>query len=367
MSNIHASTQRGDGMNYAPVSKGPVEKVVGAGEFAFAVAGLDHGHIYGMTQGLLEAGAQLRSVYDPNPGAVKTFLDKFPQAQPVDDFDRLFDDAGVRLVACAAVNSERCGIGIKVMRAGRDFFCDKPLFTTIEQIREARQAVAETGRKYFGYFSERLHVECAVKAGEYIKEGRIGRVVQVLGFGPHRINLPSRPEWFFDHEKVGGILCDIGSHQIEQFLYFTGARDATLTGSRVANYKYKEYPGLQDFGEMSFVANNGATGYFRLDWLTPNALETWGDGRTFILGTDGYIELRKYTDISGTREPDNLFLVNATENIRENLHGKVGFPFFGALILDCLNRTEKAMPQEHIFKTMELAVEAQSRAALIES
>lgn len=366
MSSSNRKDQRVDGMNYAPRATGVSKKVVNPGEFVFAAAHLDHGHIYGMTNGLVEAGADIRYVYDPNPKAIAEYLEKFPQAKAADSLERILDDPEVKLVASAAISCDRPAVGFRIMRAGRDYFADKPLFTRLDQIEEAKKVVAETGRKYMGYFSERLHVECAVKAGEYIKEGRIGRVVQVIGMGPHRINVPSRPPWFFNPEQYGGIICDIGSHQIEQFLYYTSASDATVSCSRVANYRYKQFPGLQDFGDASLVADNGAVGYFRLDWLTPDALETWGDGRTFILGTHGYIELRKYTDVGGARQTDNLFLVNDEVNERHDLRGKVGFPFFGELILDCLNRTEQAMTQEHVFKTSELAVKAQQQAAVIE-
>ncbi|MDR1519449.1 MAG: Gfo/Idh/MocA family oxidoreductase [Planctomycetota bacterium] len=360
-----AAPERSDGLNYAPVSRGVKHVVCRPGEFVFSAAHLDHGHIYGMTAALLEAGGTLRHVFDPSEKAVAAFLEKFPQARAA-SLDEILADSEVMLVASAAVNCLRGGIGVGIMRAGKDYFCDKPLFTTLDQAAAARAAVRETGRKYLGYFSERLHSECAVKAGELIREGRIGRPVQVIGLGPHRVNIPSRPAWFFDPDKFGGIICDLGSHQIEQFLYFTGAESARISASRVANYRHKRYPGFQDFGDAGLVADNGAVGYFRLDWLTPDALEAWGDGRTFILGTEGYIELRKYTDIGGSRQPDTLFLVNNKVNERMDLRGKTGYPFFGQLILDCLNRTEKAMTQEHIFLASELAVKAQAAAEIVE-
>lgn len=365
MAHIEAN-QRSDGRNYAPASTGVRKTVVAPGEFPFACAFIDHGHIYGQANGLVEAGAELRAVYDPDPGRVAEFVARHPGTRVAESLDEILRDPAIRLVASSAVNAERAAVGFRVLRAGKDFFCDKPLFTTGAQLEEAKRVVAETGRKYLGYFSERLHVECAVRAGELAREGAIGRVVQVIGLGPHRANPSTRPEWFFDPARYGGILCDIGSHQIEAFLHFTGAKDATVTGSRVANYHFREYPAFQDFGEVTLTADNGATGYFRLDWLTPKALEVWGDGRTMILGTEGYIELRKYTDIGGTREPDSLFLVNNERNERMNLRGKVGFPFFGEMILDCLNRTEKAMTQAHIWKTMELAIAAQETAVKIE-
>jgi predicted dehydrogenase len=253
-----------------------------------------------------------------------------------------------------------------VMRAGKHYFTDKTPFTELSQLDEARRVTAETGKKYMVYYSERLHVECAVFAGDLIGQGAIGRVVHVLGLGPHRLSAQARPAWFFDRKKYGGILCDIGSHQIEQFLFYSGAVDAAVTSARVANYANRSYPELEDFGDASLVADNGATSYFRVDWLTPDGLRTWGDGRTVILGTEGYIEMRKYIDVTRDTGGDQLFLVNRDREQSFGLSGKVGFPFFGQLILDCLHGTETAMTQEHAFKAAELCLKAQAVAQRIE-
>ena len=186
--------------------------------------------------------------------------------------------------------------------------------------------------------------------------------MQVLGLGPHRLNAPSRPPWFFERERYGGILCDIGSHQIEQFLFYTGAADATVVSARAENVNHPDTPELEDFGEASLRADNGASGYFRVDWLTPDGLSTWGDGRTVILGTEGYLELRKYVDVARQTTGDHLYLVDAQGEQHLELAGKVGYPFFGQLILDCLNRTEHAMTQAHAFKAAELCLKAQALA-----
>jgi predicted dehydrogenase len=215
------------------------------------------------------------------------------------------------------------------------------------------------------YYSERLHVECAVHAGVLVRDGAIGRVVQVIGLGPHRLNAPSRPAWFFEKAKYGGILCDIGSHQIEQFLFYTGAKDATVVNAKVANYRNPEHPELEDFGDLTLVGDNGASGYHRVDWLNPDGLGTWGDGRTILLGTEGYIELRKYINVAAERSGDHLFLVNKSGEQHLELAGKVGYPFFGQLVRDCLDRTETAMTQEHAFKAAELCLKAQAMATRI--
>lgn len=347
-------------MTYAPVGK--PSPVVAPGEFIFAACSLDHGHVYGQCNGLTEAGGQLKWVHDPDPKKVEAFCRQFPQAKPARSLEEILDDAEVTLVAAAAIPDLRGPLGCRVMRAGKDYFTDKSPFTTGEQLAEARRTVAETGRKYAVYYSERLHVECAVHAGTLIREGAIGRVVQTLGLGPHRLNAPSRPDWFFQKKRYGGILCDIGSHQSEQFLYFTGAKSARVITSAVGNFGNPDYPELEDFGECSLAADNGASGYYRVDWFTPDGLRIWGDGRTIILGTEGYIELRKYLDVTTDNGGNQLILVDGKGEHRIPCAGRVGYPFFGQLILDCLNRTETAMTQEHTFAAAALCLEAQKMA-----
>src|SRR5579875_2465178 len=354
-----------DGMNYAP--SGRPEPVCSPGDFVFAAVGLDHGHINGMCNGLIEAGGQLRWVYDPDPDKVAGFCRRYPGAEAAQSQDAVLADDRVQLVASAAIPSQRAGLGLRVMEHGKHYFTDKPPMTTLGQLAEVRARAAGTGKKYAIYYSERLHVESAVYAGQLVAGGAIGRVVQVLGMGPHRMNAPSRPAWFFDHDAYGGILCDIGSHQLEQVLYYGGSDEATITSARVANYAPKDHPGIEDFGDVSVVLANGVTGYCRVDWFTPDGLGTWGDGRTFILGTEGYIELRKYIDVARDPEGDHVYLADSSGEHHIPVSGKVGYPFFGELILDCLEGTERAMTQEHAFKAAELCLQAQQQAVRIET
>lgn len=338
------------------------EPVVDPGAFAFAAVGLDHGHIYGMTAGLVGAGASLKWIYDPDPGKVEKLAKLYPDARVAHSEAEVLEDDEVQLVAGAAITSERCALGLRVLESDKDYFTDKAPLTTLEQLDAAKEAVARTGRKYAVYYSERVHVETAVFASQLIQEGAIGRVVQVTGFGPHRLSASSRPDWFFEKERYGGILCDIGSHQIDQALHYTGAADAQVVRSQIANYANPRHPGLDDFGDAMLVMDNGATGYLRCDWFTPDGLQMWGDGRTFILGTEGFIEQRKYMNLATSDGPGNLYLANGSEETHFNVQGKVGYPFFGELVLDCLARTENAMTQEHAFKVAELAVRAQNES-----
>jgi len=348
------------GMTYAP--KGVSKPVVGPGEFVIAAARLDHGHIYGMCNGLTEAGATLRWVFEPDPQKAKAFAEKYPQVRIARSLDEVLADPDVRLVAAAAVTSERGPLGCRVMEAGKDYFTDKAPFTTLEQLAQARAVVARTGRKYMVYYGERLHNESAMYAYDLVRQGAVGRVVQVTCIAPHRLSKASRPAWFFEREKYGGILCDIGSHQFEQFLAYTGATDATVTQSLVANVANKDHPEFEDYGEASLLMNNGTSAFVRVDWFTPDGLSTWGDGRTFILGTEGFIELRKYVDLAREKTGNHVYIADKQGERRMDVEGTVGYRFFGELILDCIARTEKAMTQDHAFKAAELALIAQGAA-----
>ncbi len=352
------------GMNYAP--QGKPRPVVKAGEFVFSAAHIDHGHIYGMCNGLTEAGGTLKYVYDPDPKKVEAFLKAFPGTRRAECLEQVLEDKDTRMVCSSNVTSERGPLGVRVMKYGKDYFSDKAPFTTMAQLDDAKETVRETGRKYMVYYSERLHVEGAILAGYLIDQGEIGRVISVTGFGPHRLGAAGRPRWFFEREKYGGILCDIGSHQIEQYLYFAGEEDAEVRLSRIGNYAHPEYPELEDFGDCAITGKNGTTDYFRVDWFNPDGLRTWGDGRTFILGTEGFIEIRKYIDLAAdTVDGNHVFLVNGKGEKRINATGVTGYPFFGALILDCLERTENAMTQAHAFKAAELCLQAEAQAVKV--
>lgn len=346
--------------NYLP--KELPKPVVKKDEFIIAAIGLDHNHICGMVRNLIDAGATLKWVYDPDRQKMERFKERFPEVQFVTVEEDILIDSTVKLVVAANITSQRADLGIRVMNAGKDFFVDKAPFTTLEQLNRIQQTIQKTQQKYMVSYSERISNESAIFANILIKEKLIGKVLQVIGLGPHRLRAETRPKWFFEKAEYGGILCDIGSHQLDQFLFYTQSDDATIKQAQIANYNHPQYPEIDDFGDVNLQSTNGTTGYFRVDWFTPDGLSNWGDGRTIILGTRGYIELRKYVDITNKTRTDNVYLVNQTGEYYLNVKNKIGYPFFGELILDCIHRTEYAMTQKHALKVGELAVVAQNIA-----
>lgn len=326
----------------------------------FAAIGLNHNHIVGQAEAVIRGGGQLVSFFAKEPDLAAAFAKRFPQATLARSEREILEDKAIQLVVSASIPDERAPLGLAVMRHGKDIMADKPGMTTLAQLAEARRVQAETKRIYSVLYSERHENRATIKAGELVKAGAIGQVIQTIGLGPHRMNPKTRPAWFFEKPRYGGILCDIGSHQFDQFLFFTGSTTATIVASQVRNVHHPEHPGLEDFGDV-MVRGSGGTGYIRVDWFTPDGLNTWGDGRLTVLGTEGFIEIRKNVDIGGRPGGSHLFLVDQKET-RYIDSSDVALPYGERLVDDVLNRTETAMPQAHTFLTMELALTAEQNA-----
>lgn len=327
----------------------------------FAAVGLHHPHLFNQVNALLAAGAELACFYDEDPAHNAAFLAKYPGIPLAQSLDEILEDSSIQLVTGAAIPDQRAALGFQVMQHGKDYLTAKPGFTTLEQVAEARAVQAETGRFYAVHFGERLGSPSTVKAGELVHSGAIGQVIQTIGLGPHRFlgHVP-RPEWSSDKRYFGGVINDLASHQVDQFLYFTSSTSAEIVSAQVGNFKHTQFPNFEDFGDLTLRSPH-ATGYIRVDWLTPPGLASWGDVRLTILGTEGYIELRKNVDIAGRPNDQHLFLVDQTGTHYIDA-AKTPLPYVSQFIHDILNRTETAMSQAHCFLACELALQAQRTA-----
>jgi predicted dehydrogenase len=326
----------------------------------FAVIGINHAHVYRQVDALTRGGGELVSFFAREPDLALAFSRKYPHAKLARSEKEILESDEIQLIASAAIPDQRAPLGIEAMRHGKDFLADKPGMTSLQQLAEVRRVQARTKRIYSIMYSERHENRATVKAGHLVKAGAIGQVVHVIGIGPHRLNARARPAWFFQKERYGGVLCDLASHQFDQFLFLTGSKSAEIVAAQVGNFNHPQYAELEDFGDV-MVRGDRATGYIRVDWFTPDGLNTWGDGRLFVQGTDGYIEVRKNADIAGRPGGEHLLLVDKKETRYIDCKNEP-LPYGERLVDDVLRRTETAMPQEHCFLAMELALRAQKGA-----
>lgn len=329
----------------------------------FAVIGLNHNHIYHQVDVLLAGGGTLVAFFAIEDDLAIGFAQRYPQAVRTDRMEQILDDDSIQVVVSASIPDERALVGVQVMRHGKDFLSDKPGFTSLDQVAAARQAHDETGRLYYVSFG-RLTSKAMRRAGELVHAGAIGRPVQTVGLGPHLLNAPARPGWFFQRERYGGIITDLGSHLVDQFLFFTASTSAAVVSAQIANYNHPDYPELEDFGDAVLRGDGGCTGYLRVDWFTPGGLATFGDQRLIVLGTDGYLEVRGTGDLAGRPGGGHLFLVDH-KDVRYIDCTDVEVAFGRQMLNDVRNRTQTVMSQQHCFQVSELALRAQSAAQRI--
>jgi predicted dehydrogenase len=308
-----------------------------------AVHGTDHAHVVELTQKLAEAGAEVRSIVATDDGIGPWLASQYPDARSTDPYG---DD--IDIVVCAAIPSERAQVAINAMHAGKDVVLDKPGVTTVEQLDEIRRVQAETGRRWLVVFNERLGNSAMSEAFARVQGGAIGTVVHTVGLGPHTLNLKHRPEWFFDPKRYGGILVDIGTHQVDQFLAFSGATTARVQAANVRTHR--DHDGVQVLGEMMLTGDNGATGYARVDYFTPKGLGAWGDVRFTAVGTDGYLEVRQVdnhlTLVDRERRADLDCAASAVDWARAFVAG------------------EMPIAQSHVFNVHAACIDAQNGAAV---
>lgn len=326
----------------------------------FSVININHGHIYGMANAVINGGGELVAVYAKEPDLLTAFTKQFPLARVANDPREILEDNSIQLVLSSGIPDERGPLGLQVMQHGKDYLVDKPGIITLDQLAAVKEVQKKTKRIYAIMFSERFENKATVKAGELIQAGAIGRVIQTIGLGPHRMNANTRPAWFFDKSKYGGIITDIGSHQFDQFLFFTGSTEAAVVAAQVGNVHHPQYPKFEDFGDV-MLKGNGGSGYIRVDWFTPDSLKTWGDGRLTILGTEGFIEIRKNIDLARNSSGNHLYLANNKETVYMDCNG-IELPFGKQFVDDVVSRTETAMQQDHCFLATALALEAQQMA-----
>jgi predicted dehydrogenase len=359
---VSALPKDGFGMTGTPESPARAAAVIqnARPKIRFSVIGINHNHINSQVNAVLRGGGDLVALYAQEDDLAAGFMKTFPQVKRVQSEKEILEDSSIQLVLSSAIPDQRAPIGLRVMQHGKDYMADKPGITTLEQLAEVRRVQAQTKRIYSIMYSERFENRATVKAGELVKAGAIGRVVQTIGLGPHRITPATRPAWFWEKPRYGGILCDIGSHQADQFLYFTGSTRADIVASQVANVHNQAHPSFEDFGDVTLRGDKGF-GYIRVDWFTPDGLATWGDGRLTVLGTDGFIEVRKNIDIAGRTGESHLFLTDQKETRYIDCKD-VALPYGPALVSDIVNRTETAMSQEHCYLATELMLKAQKQA-----
>jgi len=326
-----------------------------------ALAGADHNHLYEIIDRLVKAGAE--AVAHTAEGQ---FFEHYSgwQAESVErSYDDILADDSIDLIVTAAIPNRRASIALAAIEAGKHVVSDKPGLTTMDQLDAVCSAVAgRPGRPWTVLFTERFENRAINEAVRLARSGAVGTVVHVVGAGPHTMWAKRRPDWFWDPDATGGILVDVGSHQVDQFVSITGAAaaDVSVVSSMVGNVASSDHPAMQDIGSMTLAAG-AVVGDHRLDYLTARGLGTWGDCRLMIVGTDGTIEARANVDVAGADGAEHLIVVDAGGTRRIDISGVV-VDWAELALADVADGGERLMTQQHAIDVTDVCLRAQAAA-----
>jgi predicted dehydrogenase len=343
-----------------------------------ALVGADHNHLYEIIDRLVKAGAE--AVAHTADGAFVEHYAGWKPGSRERSFDDILADDSIDLVVTAAVPNRRASIAIAAIEAGKHVISDKPGLTTMDQLDEVRAVVAgRPGRPWTVLFTERSENRAINEAIRLARSGAVGTVVHVIGAGPHTMWAKRRPAWFWDPDATGGILVDIGSHQVDQLMSITGATAAevSVVAAMVGNVASPGHPSMQDIGSMTLSchvsqaclsgsgperqAQDAVVGDHRLDYLTARGLGTWGDCRLTIVGTAGTIEARANVDVAGLEGAEHLIVVDGEGTRRVDVSDVV-VDWADQALADLADHGERLMTQQHAIDVTDVCLRAQAAA-----
>lgn len=328
------------------------------------VIGTEHLHLFEMIDGLVGVGAET-VCHAATDGPLLGLYEGWRSGSERRPVDEVIGDDSIDLVVIADVPADRGRLAADALVAGRNVLTAKPGVTTDHDLDEIDAAVRSTGRRWWVFFSERLCNRAVTEAVRLVHAGAIGELVAVAGAAPHTLSADTRPPWFFERDRAGGILVDLAAHQADQLLALAGPGRTEVLSATVANAAHPEHPGLQDLGRMSLrhVSDEGRTvlSDHHVDWLSPAGLGTWGDVRLVLTGTAGTIEVRSNIDVAGQPGGEHLLLVDGDSARRIDCSG-VTIDWAERLRADVELGTDSLAGHEHTVAACRLAIAAQAHA-----
>ncbi|AJY75158.1 Gfo/Idh/MocA family protein [Paenibacillus beijingensis] len=326
----------------------------------FSIIGCQHAHIGIFIGEMLELGYSCAGIYEEeNHELARSFADKFG-IPVVNDKEQLLSDS-VEIVGCASINDEKIGVIEMCESRGKHIMLDKPAVTSAEGL-ERLKAVIGRGRIQVGMLlTERFH-PAIYTLKQQIKQGVLGDIVTIGMRKPHRLDAAKRPAWFFSKRQSGGILIDLLVHDFDLLRWLTGKEIDTAEGV-VGKTILPEHPSFYNTVSLQVVMQEGVVAQLYADWHTPQKSWTWGDGRIFVTGTEGFAELRLSGDPFVS---EDALMLQITNREAPAIVPLVQPPC--SITADFIRRIQgfdSILTHDDIVKTSEAAVAADQRAKYV--
>jgi len=260
-----------------------VEKV----RFGFLGVAHFHSENYGRVIKELP-NSEVVAVYEDDEKLGKEYAEKF-EIKYYSTPDDLLKRDDIDAVVITAENAKHHGLAIKAAEAGKHILCEKPIAVTVEQADDMVKKAEKAGVKFQTCFVMRYH-STSILVKNLIEEGRIGKVLALVGTNKLNASLPLLRKWFTEPElSGGGAVMDHTVHLADLIRWYTKSEAAEVYTEigRNVNPDIK----VEDNFLTMLKMQNGAIGHIDGSWSYAAGLYTWGDVTMEILGTDGVILL----------------------------------------------------------------------------
>lgn len=282
----------------------------------FSIIGCEHEHISIFIEEMLELGHECAGIYEAeNKALLESVAEKYNL--PIAEDKEMLLSNNVDMVGSSAINNQKIDIIELCEERGKHIMVDKPAVTNREDYKRL-QAVIDRGQIEVGMLLTERYRPAFSTLKRYIDEQRLGKIINIGIRKPHKLKPSTRPAWHFSKEQGGGIVIDLFVHDFDLLRWLTGDEIRGFDGMVTKNM-LPEYPTFYDAAAVQVLLKDNTIAQLYADWHTPEASKTYGDGRIFVVGTEGYAELRLSGDPLITDETLMLFVTHEKEYERVEL------------------------------------------------
>ncbi|MFB3891562.1 MAG: Gfo/Idh/MocA family protein [Phycisphaerae bacterium] len=239
----------------------------------FAFAGFRHGHILDLVAAVkerpdLELVAACED--DPETGAQLAAGGKVEITHQ--SLEAMLKEVDCDVVAIADYYSRRGSMAIAALNAGRHVIADKPLCTSLQELRRIERIAARKKLAVGEMLDLRACGACQA-AKDFIDAGQLGQVHTLSFSGQHPLMYGKRAGWYFEEGKHGGTINDIFIHaadMIEWLLSKSGRRIVEVVAARTWNTHFAPAPKFPIGAQLMLRLDNGGGVLGDVSYLAPD-------------------------------------------------------------------------------------------------
>tara|TARA_Y100000588_G_scaffold156177_1_gene170198 strand:+ start:11476 stop:12498 length:1023 start_codon:yes stop_codon:yes gene_type:complete len=291
----------------------------------FCFAGFGHVHIYSLLEHVqTRQDLEFVGACEGDPELAVKAGDRGVEVSYKNLEDAL-NDVEVDVVAIGAPFGLRGRLALEALAAGKHVISDKPLCTSLEELREIEQLSRSNDLRLGCMLTMRDNPEMQ-SLRTYLKEGLIGEVHAIQFGGQHPLNAATRPQWYFEPGMHGGTINDIFVHAADAIPWMTGLDWVSCLSARCWNASCLDVPHFEDGAQMMLKMNNGCGVLGDVSYLMPStgAYTLPYYWRMTMFGQEGVVEVTEGNrSLTVTREGEIVPLQSVESDERGYLDGFV--------------------------------------------